>query len=273
VASIAVRMNDDPQDSRPVDASAAEDAAPAADRQDAAPANGGGEIPPPHEHHRLSTELRELLAGAGDNGLSIAELMDKLRDRGFGLVLVFLSLPSALPVPAPGYSTPFGIALILLTVQMLFGRKTPWLPRFILKRRIGPKLAKSMIGAAAAFFAKVEWLIKPRLAFFSGSFGEKMGAVIIIIMAALMTLPIPFTNTFPAMVIFVIGVALIERDGLLMLFSLVLGVLAVALYAVVVYVFIYFGTEALEMAKDHVKAWLLGEEPPAGAVAPEADAG
>ncbi|MEM1059586.1 MAG: exopolysaccharide biosynthesis protein [Verrucomicrobiota bacterium] len=225
----------------------------------------------PEEHHRLSKDLRELLANTGEEGLTIADLMAKLQDRGFGLVLVFLSLPSALPVPAPGYSTPFGIALVLLTVQMLFGRTTPWLPRFVLKMRIGPKLANTMIGAAAAFFAKVEWLIKPRLGALAGGLGERLAALIIIIMSCLMILPIPFTNTFPAMVVFIIGVALIEKDGLLMLLSLLLGALAVALYAYVVYLVVTLGTAAAEQLKEQVKGWITGEE--AAPVAPGPDAG
>lgn len=217
-------------------------------------------LPPeaePEHANGLSHDLRELL-GTGEEGLTIGDLMSKLQDRGFGLVLILLSLPSALPVPAPGYSTPFGIALVLLTLQLLVGRKTPWLPQFVLKMKIGPKLAKAMIGAAATFFDKVEWLIKPRLGWLAGGFGERIAALIIIIMSCLMILPIPFTNTFPAMVIFIIGVALIEKDGLLMLFCLLLGAAAVALYAYVVYIVLYFGTSAAEQLKDTVKEWLVG---------------
>jgi len=56
------------------------------------------------------------------------EVFERIGDRGFGVLLIILSLPSALPVPAPGYSTPFGILIAVLALQMIAGRTTPWLP-------------------------------------------------------------------------------------------------------------------------------------------------
>jgi hypothetical protein len=77
------------------------------------------------EHYALSADLQRVLDEHSD---TLGELRTALWDRGFGLSMLLLSLPSALPVPAPGYSTPFGIALVGLAAQMMMGRPTPWLP-------------------------------------------------------------------------------------------------------------------------------------------------
>ena len=69
----------------------------------------------------LSTDLKELLSQGDARGISIGHLLQALGDRGFGLLFIILSLPSALPVPAPGYSTPFGIIITILALQMMAG--------------------------------------------------------------------------------------------------------------------------------------------------------
>ena len=71
--------------------------------------------------------------------------------------------------------------------------------------------------------------------------GKFFAGILIIIMAALMIVPIPLTNTAPAMVIFVIGVAMVEDDGLGLLLSCVLALLAVLLYLAVLAAISYFG--------------------------------
>ena len=58
----------------------------------------------------------------------ISEVARAVGEKGFGMLLVVLSLPSALPVPAPGYSTPFGLVMALIALQMVCGRRTVWLP-------------------------------------------------------------------------------------------------------------------------------------------------
>jgi hypothetical protein len=69
-----------------------------------------------------------------------------------------------------------------------------------------------------------------------------------------MILPIPLTNTFPAFVIFLTGIGLTEEDGLFSIFAGLLGVFATALYAVVLYIFIRFGFEGIDMIKEWIKS-------------------
>lgn len=78
---------------------------------------------------KLSTDLEAYFFGeSAPEVVTLQELLKLSGDRTFGFLLVMLSFPSALPVPAPGYSTPFGLLILLLAVQMLWGRHEPWLP-------------------------------------------------------------------------------------------------------------------------------------------------
>ncbi|MCD8482804.1 MAG: exopolysaccharide biosynthesis protein, partial [Verrucomicrobia bacterium] len=102
------------------------------------------------------------------------------------------------------------------------------------------------------FFSKVEWIIKPRLRWIGKRSGRVGMGFLVFCMAALMIVPIPLTNTLPAMVIFLIGVGLSEEDGLFAIFACALGVLAVLLYGALIYAFIAFGPEVI----GHIKDWL-----------------
>jgi hypothetical protein len=207
----------------------------------------------------LSDTLGKLLARErADEALTLGEVFERIGDRGFGLLLIILSLPSALPVPAPGYSTPFGILIAVLAVQMLSGRRSPWLPRRAAQTRLHGKFLDGMRAFFAKFFGKVEFLIRPRLRWVGSRGGLAFLGALVLVMAGLMILPIPLTNTFPAFVIFLTGIGLTEEDGLFSLGAALLGVLAVGLYAVVVYFFVRFGLDGVEMMKEWIKAAAAG---------------
>jgi hypothetical protein len=202
----------------------------------------------------LGETLQELLNANDERGLSISEITCAVGEKGFGLLLIVLSLPSALPIPAPGYSTPFGVVMALIALQMIGGRKAVWLPQGLGTIRIKPKLAKTMLNTASKFLSKIERYIRPRQKWIRGRIGQVSLAFIVLNMACLMMLPIPLTNTFPAMVIFMIGVGLSEEDGLLAIGAFTVGCCALLLYAGIVYIILTQGVEAIEPIKDWIKS-------------------
>jgi len=208
------------------------------------------------QHLPLGEALRQVLLSGGVAGTSIGDLTRAVGEKGFGLLLIVLSLPSALPVPAPGYSTPFGIVISLLALQMMFGRRALWLPARLQTARISPEAGQKMLKAADVFLRRIERWVRPRQAWIRSRAGQAGLSSVILIMALLMILPIPLTNTFPAMVIFLLGVGLSEEDGLLALGAFAVGCLAILLYAGVIYVLLTQGPEAIEAAKEWLKARL-----------------
>lgn len=212
------------------------------------------------QDHKLSEDLQRLLDEGGDEDISFGQLVDKLGDRGFGFSLLLLALPSALPIPAAGYSTPFGIAIVGLAAQMVLGRKTPWLPEKVLSRTVSASFAQKMFGAAIAFLSRVEHLIKPRFPVMHGRGGMAVAGILMILMGCLMILPIPGTNTAPAIVIFLVAIGLIEEDGLALGGAWLAGLGAVALYGTIIGIVVYTGSEfgaVLEEVKTSIKG-LLG---------------
>lgn len=205
-----------------------------------------------NSQHTLSEELEQLLQNNSMGELSIGDLSSAINDKGFGLLLIILSLPSALPIPAPGYSTPFGIAIALIGIQMLGGRRTIWLPKKIKVFKIKSSVASKMIQVGTRFIHTLERFIRPRLHAIYSGIGFFLAAILIITMALLMILPIPLTNTFPAIVIFLIGVGLTEKDGLFGIIAYSVGIFAVTLYTLIIFIIVTQGLPAI----NEVKSWL-----------------
>lgn len=213
--------------------------------------------PSVQENMSLAETLQHIL-NMYEESPSIGELMEAVGDKGFGLLLIILSLPSALPIPALGYSTPFGICMIIIAVQIFVGRTRVHLPKQLKKIRIPLKMVQSITSFALHFLKRTEKLIKPRQQWIHSKLGHSILSITIFAMAFFMMFPIPGTNTLPAMAIFVIGISIAEEDGLIAMLAILLSALAAAFSVWLTYWFITEGPEKFEAVKDGIKNWLKG---------------
>ena len=94
--------------------------------------------------------------------LTLAKLVQKLQVDVYAISFVLLSLPSALPIPAPGYSLPFGVVLLVLGIQMLLGVKVPWLPKWAAHRAISLNTDGKIYKGALSFLRFFEKYIHVR---------------------------------------------------------------------------------------------------------------
>lgn len=106
-----------------------------------------------------------------DDTLTLADVLELAGTRMFGFLfsLLALALPSALPVPAAGYSIPFGLVMLLLAVQFMLGCKSPWLPGWIMHRPIALSRIQTVVKASVPWIQYIERFSKPRLAPFANS--------------------------------------------------------------------------------------------------------
>ncbi len=179
--------------------------------------------------HKLSLELEELITAANPNGLKVGELLDTMSGRGFGFLLVALSLPTAFPLPAVGYSVPFALLIIGLALQIVAGRSSPILPQRVRSKSISAKMVAFIKNRGIPFLRRTERFSKPRLEKLSQRrlFGILVGMVILVL-ALVMLLPIPGTNTIFALAIFLMGFGMANNDGLFILGGGLLGLTAAA---------------------------------------------
>jgi hypothetical protein len=201
---------------------------------------------------KLSTDLEAYFFGeSAPEVVTLQELLKLSGDRTFGFLLVMLSFPSALPVPAPGYSTPFGLLILLLAVQMLWGRHEPWLP--FRERSLKLSTVQRILKAGLPWLKRIEYVARPR---WSGvcetTVGQFILAIAVSLMAISMILPIPGTNTLPAMGIFVVGFGILEKDGLISLLGLLLCLCGLILTTSIIIALIWGGVSLLDV----LRQWL-----------------
>ncbi|NJN71539.1 MAG: exopolysaccharide biosynthesis protein [Limnothrix sp. RL_2_0] len=207
---------------------------------------------------RLSKELERYFFEE-DRGetVSLAQIIALAEEKVFGIVLLLLAFPSALPIPAPGYSTPFGVLIFVVAVQLIMGRKKLWLPLSWQKKTLKTETAQGVLQKGLPILKKIEAIAHPRFPMVCQSTGGKLVmGVAIAIMATSMMIPIPGTNTLPAMSIFLIAFGLQEDDGLISAGGVIFAFLIAVIMVSVIYVFFNGGLSILDIIKDWVKLQL-----------------
>ncbi len=142
--------------------------------------------------------------------MTIRELRDHLDERGFGLMILILTIPCLVPA-LYGVPQVLGVPIILLALQILVGREEPWLPEGILRRRVKKEWLDRMADFARNRMGWFERLSRPRLRLLATGLGERLAAALMIL--ATLTIIIPFTNTVPSVALALLSVGLIQRDG------------------------------------------------------------
>lgn len=168
-------------------------------------------IPP----KRLSVELIELSESVKDADLTLGDLMNQLEGRVYTLLLVLLSLPFCQPIVLPGLSTPFGVVIALLGLRFSL-RKQPWLPQRLLNTRLTAKFLPAVMRGSAKLLGTMEKLLHPRLTWiFDYHITQMLAGFAVFFCGALLLLPlpVPLSNLFPALAVFLTAAAFAERDG------------------------------------------------------------
>ncbi|MGE5563880.1 MAG: exopolysaccharide biosynthesis protein [Bacillota bacterium] len=178
----------------------------------------------------LSKRLEQIIDETGPDRLTFTELARQLHGRAWGGLLLVFAAINVIPLP-PGASIFFAIPLIIVSAQMAFGRKSPWFPARIDRRGVTKEELGRLVAKMDWLEVRVERLFKPRLAPLTGPAAARAIGVACFLLALLTTLPV--VHVAPAAVIVMFGLALIYRDG-----ALVIAAAAAALLGAVVGAFL-----------------------------------
>jgi len=182
-----------------------------------------------HSRERLS-ELLDRLAHEGDSErIVFGSLLEAVGDRTFGALILVFAIPSAVVGVIPGVSALLGLPLVLLSVQLSIGSRRPWLPRAVSARSLERRAFSRIVESIQPLLRRLERLLKPRLLLLTSTWAERGVGLCCLVAAALVFLPIPFGNLLPALALCAFGLALMERDGVLVLVGL--GTLGFSLIA------------------------------------------
>jgi hypothetical protein len=186
-------------------------------------------------HLRFSQDIKSLLQRLAEHPLTLGDILAETSERGFSLVIALLVLPFLFPMP-PGLAGPFGGACLLLSVQMVLGKRSPWLPRRIANYKFPRSFAQLLLQNLGRLTKVLQKIARPRLAKIAlNPLTWRITGLCISWLTLLLMLPIPFTNPIPTVGILLLTVATIESDGLLICASYAITALITLLFVFIGY--------------------------------------
>jgi hypothetical protein len=172
----------------------------------------------------LSQRLAQIVDEHGPERLSFSELAAQLHSRAWGGLLLIFAAINVLPLP-PGTSVFFAIPLLIVSAQMVVGRASPWFPARIDRRGVTKQLLRRLIDKIDWVEVRVERIFRPRLPGLTGPTAARVIGLVCFLLALIAAIPIPLFHVAPAVAIVLFGLALIYRDGALVIAA---GMAAVA---------------------------------------------
>ena len=109
----------------------------------------------------MSQQLAQIAGEEGPDRLTFTDLAAHLDSRAWGGLLFLFAAINVLPLP-PGTSAFFAIPLLIVSAQMVFGRRA-LVPARLDRRGVKKRASQRLIGKMDWFEARVERIFKPRL--------------------------------------------------------------------------------------------------------------
>lgn len=173
-----------------------------------------------------------LANGDPDERLKLGDILSGLGRTAFGMLLFLGVLPAFIPIPGVGGAVG-GPLVILVGLQLLLGLRRLWLPQFMAQR--GPSRG-TMIRfrtRVSPWLKRLEKLVRPRLTFLlDHRLATFFTGLLLIVLGILLALPLPFTNYVFGTLLLLFALALLERDGALMLIAWIAGAIAIAVIGI-----------------------------------------
>jgi hypothetical protein len=171
--------------------------------------------------------LREAIREGVGEKATAGEIVDALGERAFGLSIIVVMAPVCLPMP-PGVPTIAGVVLAMFALQLILGFKRPWLPGWVRRLSITRRKLLAGIDNLEHRLRWVDSIARPRWKFMTRGLGARLIGLVLLVLAGILILPIPFLgNLPPALAASILALALAQRDGLIALVGFIASALAV----------------------------------------------
>jgi hypothetical protein len=181
------------------------------------------DISQPLEEAPLQGVLAHVLSEMNGEDSNLRHIVASMGHRAFGPVMVLCGLFLMTPLGMiPGLPGAFGLINIAFAVQLLARRPYPWIPNVLAKVRVPYARVAGVHAKVSPWLAKIDNVIRPRLAWATEGPMLALAAIMAILLSTAMV-PlglIPFGVLPAAAILGLMGLALIARDGVLMLIAL-----------------------------------------------------
>ena len=185
-----------------------------------------------NDKHKLSEILEEICLDRSEKTISLENILYSLNNQGYAPLLIVPCLLIISPIGAiPGVPAICGVFIFLISGQMLFGKKKPWLPNKIKNFKFETQSFCSGMEKSEPFFKKMDKLIKPRITYLATN---KMAYFFVSLISVLLSVGIigigfiPFLPDLLALPILFFSLGLLTQDGVIV----ALGYVALTIAAV-----------------------------------------
>ena len=163
-----------------------------------------------------SAVLETLQRESPGDEVTVRWVVDRLDRQSFGVVLLLLGIVAVVP----GICTLAGLLIAMLGIELILGRNEPYFPHWIAHRRVGTRHVRPVVTSAIAVLRLIERFIHPRWFAQGKKLSRLLGLVVLLASIRLILVPFPFSNILPALVVALVSLAYLEKDGALLLISL-----------------------------------------------------
>lgn len=181
-------------------------------------------------HAPTSVVLAKLIDDAPKDFVNLDWLLGHLQKRSFGLLLLIL----AIVCMVPGIGTIAAFLLAFPAAEMILGRDSPRLPRFLTARPIPTRHFTRWAARALPLLRFIEAASRPRWHTPVQATKRTVGLIVLLLAIAAIW-PIPLINVVPALMIVLISLAYLREDGVLLCISIAAALLALAFFGAFVW--------------------------------------
>lgn len=170
-----------------------------------------------NETTTLTHLLDQLETETSGDHMTLAEVLHITGNRGYGPLLLMVSLLAILPTGViPGLPSVCGVSIVLIAAQLAYGRRFPWLPQRMRRLSIERQHFVDIAHRIKPLTRRMDRFVKPRLTILVRGIAVRGLALVCILLGVLM-IPldlVPFAVIAPGSAVALIGIGLSGHDGL-----------------------------------------------------------
>lgn len=171
----------------------------------------------PHNLEELLETIKEIEATSGQ--ISFDAVLDAIGRRSFGPLLLLAGLITLAPVISaiPGVPVAMGLFTLLISAQLLLGRRAFWLPAWLCERKLSRDKVHKGLGWMRKPARLIDRLLRHRFTYMTGKRGIQLTALACALLALVMPPMelVPLSANIAGAALTLFGLALMARDGLL----------------------------------------------------------
>lgn len=198
----------------------------------------------------LKQNVENLLSMEGEE-FTVKQISNNLGASAALIMGIILATPMCLPFAnIPGLAQIVSLAMGIIFFRLFLGKDELWLPEKVNQAKIKRDGLHKICNFLLKWIDKSGRVFKPRLQIFTSEIAQKLLYLFIIFLAFVLALPliIPFTNFLPAIAILIITFGIINQDGLLTIFGIIIGVIS----TIFAFFILFLGVEVVIKGLEYV---------------------